>query len=200
MRRMAMAILFSVLLPFSAYAQADPQEARDFIASLGEKAVEILSNQNISLEEREAELREVVAKSFDVRTVGRFVLGNAWKQASESQREDYLLLYEDYTVQTYTQRLGGYSRQTLTIKDAKIHNETQSIVDTVIQQDGAEDIRVRWLVRSTDNGPRILDIVINGTSLARAQRTEFQAIIAEQDFEGLLQLMRLQVSKFSAQS
>lgn len=200
MLRTAATLLFCLFLPLSAAAQADPDEARSFITSLGDKAVEILRNQDVSLDAREAELRAVVAESFDVQTIGRFVLGDAWKTASEAERADYLALYEDYTVQTYTQRLGGYSGQTLTIKDAKARNERQVVVDTVIEQDGAEDIPIRWLVLATNDGMRILDVVIDGSSLARAQRKEFAAIVAKQKLGGLLQLMRLQVSKFAAQS
>lgn len=200
MFRTAAILLFCVFLPVNAAAQADPQEAQKFIKSLGDRAVEILRNQDVSLDQREAELRGVIAESFDVQTIGRFVLGNTWKTASEAQRKQYLSLYQTYTVQTYTQRLGGYSGQTLIIKDATARNETQVLVDTVIEQEGGEPIPIRWLVRSTDKGMRILDVVIDGKSLARAQNREFAAIVAKQKLDGLIQLMQLQISKFSAES
>ena len=71
-------------------------------------------------------------------------------------------------------------------------------------QEGSDNIDVKWLVRDGDSdsskGMRILDVIVDGKSLALAQRKEFTNIIAREKMSGLLNLLRLKVSKYSAQS
>lgn len=199
MPRLLAGLLGLFMLPLTAFAETPPEEASAFIEGLGARAVEVLRNQDISLEEREAELREIVADSFDVHQIGRFVLDQAWESASEAERNEYLSLFSDYVLQTYTKRLGGYSGQTLRIDEASVYRERLALVKTTIVQEGGDDIRINWLVRKKEDVLRILDVVVDGKSMTLAQKNEFKAIIQREKISGLIQLLRLKVSKFSAE-
>lgn len=199
MPRMLAAVFVLFLYPATAQAETPPDEAAAFIEGLGDRAVEVLQDQSISLEEREAKLRGIVADSFEVREIGRFVLDKAWGRANEEERSEYLDLFSDYVLQTYTKRLGGYSGQTLKIDDSKVYRERLALVSTTVVQEGGENIKVDWLVRKRNGAIRILDVVIDGKSMTLTQKREFASIIAREDIGGLLQLLRLKVSKYSAQ-
>lgn len=200
MRRLIPFFFALLIVPFQASAQTDPEAAEKFISGLGGKAVEVLRDQSISLAEREQALTEIVANSFDVRLIGKFVLGKAWDGATTEERDEYLDLFSAYVLQSYTQRLGGYSGQELRIDGSREHKNKDAVVSTTILQDGGDPIEVDWLVRDTDNGMRILDVVIGGRSLTLAQKKEFESVIAREKLSGLLQLLRLKVSKYSVQS
>lgn len=200
MTRVIAALFLFFSLSTASSAQTNPDAAAEFIATLGEKAVEILRDQSISLEDREIKLRAIVGDSFDVQTIGRFVLNDGWDKASAEEREEYLELFADYVLQVYTQRLGGYSGQQLEIESSKTHKDRDAVVATRIIQEGSDPMSIQWLVRQSDKGMRILDVIIDGKSLALAQRTEFAAILAREQVSGLLNLLRLKVSKYSAQS
>jgi phospholipid transport system substrate-binding protein len=193
-------ITLCLLFPFAAQAQTDPDEARAFIAELSASAVEVLRDQSMDLAAREVRLREIVGDSFSVGVIGRFVLADHWDNATEGEREEYLELFSEYMLQTYTRRLGGYSGQTLQVNGATTHRERDAVVDTTILQDGAENIGIKWLVRQTDAGLRVLDVILDGKSLARTQRREFQNILAREEMAGLLQLLRLKVSQYTVES
>ena len=199
MPRMLAAFFALFLMPATVWAQTPPDAASAFIEGLGARAVEVLQDQTISLEEREAKLRGIVAESFEVQEIGRFVLDKAWGRANEEERSEYLDLFADYVLQTYTKRLGGYSGQTLNIQDSKVYRERLALVSTTIEQQGAEDTKVDWLVRKKDGAIKILDVVIDGKSMTLTQKREFASIIAREDIGGLLQLLRLKISKYSAQ-
>lgn len=200
MRRL-IALLFAVLaFPTVAAAQTSPEDARAFVKQISARAVIVLSDQSASLEAREAEMRSIVAENVDFTTIARFVLGESWKTATESERTEYLKLFRAFLLETYARRFGGYSGQTLRIDGAKTHGERSAAVETTILQDGGDDLRVVWLVANVDGEIKIRDIVLNGKSMALTQRSEFAAIIQRDEIGGLLQLLRLRVSKFSAQS
>ena len=195
------ALIFAFLLfPVVAFAQTEPERAAKFIENLGQRAVDVLRDQSITLEERESKLRGIVHESFDVDVIGRFVLAEFWKTSDAEERDEFLTLFSDYVLQTYSQRLGGYSGQTLRIDDSRSHRDKDAVVETTIIQDGTDPTTVSWLVRNTDNGLRILDVIVEGKSLALAQKKEFASILAREKMPGLLQLLRLKTSKYSVQS
>jgi phospholipid transport system substrate-binding protein len=200
MRRFLILIFAFLAVPTVASAQTSPDAAREFVKDLSAQAVVVLSDQSMSLEAREARMRDIVAENVDFRTIGRFVLGDAWKDASNAERDEYLALFRAFLLETYARRFGGYSGQTLRIEEAKPHGEGNAVVQTTILQDGGEDIRVVWLVATVEGALKIRDIVLNGKSMALTQRSDFATIVRREQIGGLLQLLRLRVSKFSAQS
>jgi phospholipid transport system substrate-binding protein len=200
MIRLCTAFFILFLCPAIASAQTDPGNAAKFISDLGDKAVEILRDQSSSLEAREAKLREIVANSLDVKAIGEFSVGKAWDRATEEEKDEYMDLFSVYLLQIYTQRLGGYTGQTLKIEESSAYKDRDAVVRTTIVQDGSDNMEVKWLVRDNEGGMRILDVIVEGKSLALAQRKEFTNIIARDKMSGLLNLLRLKVSKYSAQS
>ncbi|NMM46011.1 ABC transporter substrate-binding protein [Rhodospirillaceae bacterium KN72] len=200
MSRLIALVFAFLLVPVVAFAQTEPEQAAEFIENLGQRAVDVLRDQSITLEERESKLRGIVHESFDVEVIGRFVLADFWKTADADERDEFLVLFSDYVLQTYSQRLGGYSGQTLRIDDSRSHRDKDAVVETTIIQDGTDPTGVSWLVRDTDKGLRILDVIVEGKSLALAQKKEFSSILAREKMPGLLQLLRLKTSKYSVQS
>lgn len=194
-------VLFLILcVPMQVSAQTDPHKAAEFINQLGGEAVEVLRDQSMTLAQREDALSDIVSKNFDVNLIGKYVLGDAWDTASPEQRDEYLDLFTTYVLKNYTQRLGGYSGQTLKIDGSRDYKGRDAVVSTTILQDGGDPINVAWLVRETNQGLRILDVIVGGKSLTLAQKKEFQSVIAREDLTGLLQLLRIKVSKYSVQS
>jgi len=204
MFRLSTALFVLFLFPSVASAQTDPQAAARFISELGDKAVEVLQDQSTTLESREERLRGIVAESMDISTIGEFAVGKSWDRASQDEKEEYMELFSVYLLQIYTQRLGGYTGQTLQIDASSAYKGRDAVVETTIVQEGSDNINVKWLVRDSDGdstkGMRILDVIVDGKSLALAQRKEFTNIIAREKMSGLLNLLRLKVSKYSAQS
>ena len=56
-------------------------------------------------------------------------------------------------------------------------------------------MRVEWRVRTIKEQNKVLDIVIEGLSMAQTLRDEFQAIIKTSDFQGLLTRMRKKIEQ-----
>ena len=97
---------------------ADPQagaKAEAFVASLADDAIAALTTAGASREQRENRARELLARYFAVDTIGRWVLGRYWQQATPAQQTDYLTLFEDLIVTTYVDRFSRYSGERLTV-------------------------------------------------------------------------------------
>ena len=198
-RLLALGLFVSFTAAPPAVAATSPAEAKKFIQNLGDQAVKALSDKSIPLSQREAEIRALLKKNFDLQTIGRFVLSRYWRQATADQRSEYMSLFTEYVLRTYARRLGAYGNETFTITSSRPLGSRDAIVDTQIQQQsGGQPITAGWRVRDTDNKYKIIDVVVEGVSMAATQRSEFESIVQRQGISGLIETLRAKVSAFSA--
>ncbi len=189
-----------VFVAASAATTYDSEEAA-FIQSLANQAVEVLHDESLPLEIREVRFRELLQDGFAIDKMGRFVVGEYWRQMTPEQQNDYLELYAEWVLKTYSPRLGEYLGQTFEVTKSVATDKGDIFVSSRIKHSfDAEPIRVDWRVRNIDEKPKIIDVVVKGTSLLMTQRSEFSAVLGKSGIEGLLGTMRLRVSEFPALS
>ena len=76
------------LVQYSNYSDLSEQ-SKDFIKDVAEHGIGLIENKDLSKEEREKELRNMLKKNFDMKTIGRFALGRYWRTASPAQKKEY---------------------------------------------------------------------------------------------------------------
>ncbi|MBT3559143.1 MAG: ABC transporter substrate-binding protein [Rhodospirillales bacterium] len=189
--------------PLSAHAAeevAPPAEAARFVTALGEQAIKVLSDQSIPLEQREEQVRQLLSRNFALDKIGRFVLGRAWKKATEAQQSEYLQLFSKYVLTTYSRRLGGYAGEELEIVKAQPMGKRDAVVLSKVHRADAAPLNCGWRVRLDENRFQIMDIIVEGVSMISVQRSEFAAVVKNQGVDGLIESLRMQVSKYTAQA
>ncbi len=189
------ALAVSLVLAGQAKAQTN---ASQFIGQLGQQAITILQSTSGSLEQREQNFRQILAQNFDVAFIGRFVLGRSWRVATPEQQTDYLALFEDFLVLTYSRRLGGYTGERLAVVDERAAGDRDTVVRTQIDRPGGPPINADWRVRATETGFKIIDVEVAGVSMALTQRSEFASVIGRNGMNGLIEVLRARSSKLSA--
>ena len=190
--------LFVAVIGAGGTAQAAVNDAARFINQLGNQAIAALRAPGLTLEQRESQFRGLLAEGFDLRFIGRFVLGKYWRMATPAQRNDYLALFSEYVLQTYAARLGGYAGQSLTVIDARQASEKDVVVRTNIERPSAPPIVAEWRVRTTDGRFRIIDVAVEGISMAVTQRSEFASVVQRDGIDGLLTILRARTTKLPA--
>ena len=168
-------LLIGVVRPAGA---ADESGARAFIDDLGRNAIEVLERPGLTQDQATNEFGALFREGFDIPTIGRFVLGRYWRQASEAQRQEYLNLFETMVVETYARRFRQYSGETLQVNGSRLAGEQDILVDSRIVRPGsAPPVSVVWRVRDRGGSFDIIDVMIEGVSMSVTQRNEFGAII-----------------------
>ena len=166
---------------------------------LGQQAITALSQRSVSLEEREAALRTLLRKGFNLDFIGRFVLGATWRRATAEQRADYLDLFSEYLVKTYAKRLGGYSGETFVVLKTTVTGKKRDvIVKTRIDRPSGPPLKAAWRVRRFDDQDKIIDVSVEGVSMAVTQRQEFASVTRRSGLEGLLQILRARTERLPA--
>jgi len=166
---------------FASYAQADEKAdaATELVDRLGKEAVKLLADDSKDVSQKRAEFDRLLARDFDMRLIGRFVLGKNWRQATEEEREEYLTVFQDYIVNTYQKRIGEYSGENLNILKAKELNSKEQLVNSEIIRPNGPAIKLDWRVRRNKAGElKIVDIIVENVSMALTHREEFSAVIS----------------------
>ena len=176
-------------------ARALPEEAAAFIKELGTEAIATLGDPALSEERRVTEFRRLLFEGFDIRTIGRFALGRYWRRATKEQRAEYEALFGEFIVSTYASRLSRYSSETLHVQGARGDGEDDAIVRSEIRHVDWPPVDVDWRVRRSSSEYKIIDVIIEGLSMAITQRDEFASVIQRSggEVEGLLVELRKKV-------
>ena len=178
-------------------AQTSPQEAAQFVQSLGSEAVILhKATRTKPAAKRLAALRDLVRKGFNLELTSQFVLGKHWNKATEKQRAQFQDLFTEYLLNSYVRHISTYRAETLSVVGSHPVGHKDVLVETTVE--GAEGpVNPVWRVRGNGGEYKIIDVTLDGVSLALTQRREFTAVINQQGLDGLLNLLR---EKLSAQA
>ena len=196
-------IIFSlalIVLVHSGWSQAAQaaNEASGFVQNLGDQAMGVLQDDGGTLAQRETQFRIILVEGFDLKLIGRFVLGDYWRKASEDQRENYLRAFGEFIVRKYSAMLGGYSGEKMTVVSEQAAGEKDIIVRTRIDRPSGPPIEADWRVRGQGGKQRIIDVMVEGISMAVTQRAEFRSVVKRHGIDGLIQIIDAQSNKLSA--
>ena len=153
-----------------------------FIQSTVNRASQILS-KNISKEEKINQLKSIAKETVDIKGVGFYSLGSARKNLNDSQKIEYLKLFEDYFLKSFSSRLAEYTNPEIEVNDKKVLNKNYTIVNSLLVGTSERpEVKIDWRVYTKDpENPLIRDLIIEGLSLARTQKEEFSSILNSND-------------------
>ena len=186
--------LLAVLVLFGGPVHAGIEEgANTFLKSLVDQAVQSLTEADTPRPERIKKFRSMFRENFAVRSIGKFVLGRNWRRASDAERKEYMVLFEDLMVVTYVDRFQRYAGESLKIKKTRVDTESIATVFSEIERPyGAKPIRVDLRVGTNGTIYKLLDVIVEGTSLSNTLRSEFGSIVRRERNQvgGLLAVLR----------
>ena len=172
-------------------------EADVFVQSTVNRAAETLSG-SFSKEQRIEKLKEIAKETVDIKGIGFYSLGTHRKGLSKDQLTNYINVFEEYFLKSFSSRLAEYSNPEIEVNSKKKLNKNYTIVSsTLVATDSRPEVKIEWRVY-TKNPENLLirDLIIEGLSLARTQKEEFSSIINSND--GNIQALLKNLSDFSS--
>ena len=168
-------------------------EADIYIQSTVNRAADTLG-AGLTKEERMNELKKIALETVDIRGIGFYSLGAHRKTTNEEQKIEYMKAFENYFLQSFSSRLAEYSNPIINVDSKKKINENYTIVSsTLAATEKRPAVKIEWRVYTKNKEqPLIRDLIIEGLSLARTQKEEFNSIInsASGDINVLLENLR----------
>ena len=167
-----------------------------FVQSTVNRASKLLS-ENISKEAKIKELQLIAKDTVDIKGIGFYTLGAARKNLNDSEKEKYTKLFEKYFLKSFASRLAEYTNPEIDVMGKSVLNENYTIVNSLLKATNERpEIKIDWRIYTKDpNNPLIRDLIIEGLSLARTQKEEFQSILNSND--GNIESLFKTLEKFS---
>ena len=174
MRKILFILFF---LNFGSY-YANSIEPDVFVQSTVNRASQILS-ENISKEKKIEKLKNIAKETVDIRGVGFYSLGSARKSLDNNQKKQYLKLFEQYFLKSFSSRLAEYTNPKIDVYNKDTLSENYTIVNSLLKAtDERPEIKIDWRIYTKNpDKPLIRDLIIEGLSLARTQKEEFSSIL-----------------------
>ena len=157
-------------------------EPSQFIQSVVDEASQILV-VNITKEEKIDKLKSIAIKSVDIKGIGLYTLGSHRKNLSPSQKEEYNDLFRNYFLKSFSSRLSNYTDPKINVISQEKLNEKYTIVSSIlVATEKKAEVNIQWRVYTKNpDQPLIRDLIIEGLSLARTQKEEFNSVIQSND-------------------
>jgi phospholipid transport system substrate-binding protein len=149
-----------------------------FVQSTVNRASQILS-KNISKEEKMKQLEIIAKETVDIIGIGYYSLGPKRKELDENQKKKYVKLFEGYFLKSFSSRLAEYTNPEIDVKDKKLINKNYTIVNSLLLGTSERpEVKIDWRIYTKEpSNPLIRDLIIEGLSLARTQKEEFNSIL-----------------------
>ena len=149
-----------------------------FVQSTVNRASQTLSKE-ISKKEKMAELQKLAKETVDIKGIGFYTLGPVRKNLSNEEKEKYSILFEKYFLKSFSNRLSEYTNPKIDVMNKEILNKNYAIVNSILQGTKERpEIKIDWRVYTKNpENPLIRDLIIEGLSLARTQKEEFNSVI-----------------------
>jgi phospholipid transport system substrate-binding protein len=200
-RRLFLLLPLLFLLPGVHPASATTKAgAIQHIQLLGEQAFASLQRSDMSLEKREAILADILSRGFALPLIARFVLGRYWRRATPEQRDSYVELFGQFVIKSYSRHIGGFAGSSFDIVGAEAIGKSDFLVTTNLRRKSGPSFKAGWRVRLIDGKHKIIDVIVEGISMAVTQRQEFASVLKRDGVERLLQILSAKVGRMPATS
>jgi len=169
----------------------------DFVQETADRASEAL-NKRQSKKEKMEKLKIIAKETVDIRGIGYYSLGSYRKTLSDKKKSEYFDIFEKYFLKSFSSRLAEYTDPKIRVDSQKKLNDKYTMVASVLLATAEKpEIKIDWrVITKNPDKPLIIDVVIEGVSLAKVQREEFNSII--QNNGGDINALFLSLEKFVA--
>ncbi|WP_455242359.1 MlaC/ttg2D family ABC transporter substrate-binding protein [Petrachloros mirabilis] len=176
-------------IPVAFTAQETPTEV---VRATIDEVISILENPDLKdpakLIPRRRMLEEVIATRFDYAEMSKRALAAHWRPLSEAERKEFVDLFKSFLSDRYAEKIEGYAGEQVSYLSERIEG-SYAEVRTELRSSKVEvpmDYRLflkggRW---------HAYDIIVDGVSLVKNYRSQFNSIIREDSYQELLRKLR----------
>jgi phospholipid transport system substrate-binding protein len=178
MRNRILALTAVGALVFGVGAAATAAGPDEVIREASSEIVAVLDTRRDELAADEQELYRVVddilLPRFDRRYAGGLVMGKYWREATEEQRERFIMALYRSLLRTYAGSILDYEADSLEVLPFEGDlSEGKAVVETRVTLDTGVVTPVNYRMRLTDDSWKAYDVIIEGISYVTNYRKQY---------------------------
>ncbi|MFW6147829.1 MAG: ABC transporter substrate-binding protein [Thermodesulfobacteriota bacterium] len=175
---------------------AAPGPAMDSLKQTLDKVIETLNAQSLKTpdkeEERRVKLSQLIRERFDEEEFSKRALGAEWRKRTKEEKEEFIEVFSELLERTYLDKIDSYLAKSKTFSKNNILYLSETargsyvVVSTKILTKEDTEIPVLYLLKKKQGSWLVCDVAIEGVSIAKNYRAQFNEIIANSSFKELL--------------
>ena len=156
-----LSFFYFFLILFTSINHSQSIEPDVFVQSTVNRASQALNNK-FSKEEKVDKLKAIAKETVDIKGIGFYTLGSYRKEMNEKQKEEYIILFEQYFLKTFSSRLAEYSNPEIEVNSKKKLNEKYTMVSSVlVATEQRPQVNIDWRIYTKNpDKPLIRDLII----------------------------------------
>jgi phospholipid transport system substrate-binding protein len=140
-------------------------------------------------EMRRAEIRRVAADFFDFDEMARRTLTRHWNARTPDERAEFVRLFTDLLEGSYIGRIEQFSGERILYLSERVDGHYASVRSRIVTRRPSE-IAVDYRLQLRDGRWRAYDVLLDGVSFVSTFRSEFERIIQQSTYAGLVDRLR----------
>ena len=161
------------------------------VKSTTEKVIVLLKDPKLQGEEKKNERRRLVRTEMEKRFAweesARACLGRHWLKRTPAEKAEFVKLFSEFLKSTYSEKIATYygELEKVDYQGEKIQDDYAAVKLTLKTKSKLEH-PLEYRMQKANDDWKVYDVVIEGVSMVKNYRDQFDAIIAKSSYEGLI--------------
>jgi len=182
-------IVVMALMPFQVYAGAPMEttetEIKKILAVLGDQTL----TGEVGTTAKKEKLRAIFDNIFDYVELSKRTLGRNWKKLDTEQQNEFVKLFRKLLDSVYMETLLAYKDEKVVFsKESMISEKKAEVFSNIVTSNKQIPINYRLILKKNQWG--VYDVIIEGVSLVKNYRSQFNSILSKNEPEELLKILR----------
>ncbi|MBG0775542.1 MAG: ABC transporter substrate-binding protein [Desulfovibrionaceae bacterium] len=189
-------LLTSILILCLAVPLHGAQTAKDTILAAIDEVISILRTGDYadpaSKDSLAARLKPIMDETFDFKEMSMRTVGRPWQTFTEDQQDEFAGLFAQLLTETYIDRIRQYTDEKVEFIDQRTNQKGNVEIQTKVV---TADKEIPIFYRMTHHGKwMVYDVLVEGVSLVKNYRTQFQEILVNGKPSDLIETMTKKVA------
>lgn len=144
-------------------------------------------------DERRRMLETIIGERFSYTEMAKRSLGAQWNKLQDKERKEFVELFQRLLSASYADKIEGYTGEQVSYLSERKQDNYAEVRTKVTS--GKAEIPLDYRLISNSDDWRVYDIVIDGVSLVKNYRGQFEKILRESSYSDLVDKLRQKVDK-----
>ncbi|MDR2099122.1 MAG: ABC transporter substrate-binding protein [Rickettsiales bacterium] len=172
--------VFAAALSFAA-AASDIDDVKSYTQKIiDDTIVKIFNEEHKTEESRIVPFRRALSDNFNFDHIANFVLGVYARGLEAAEKKSFIDAFSELNVYGYAKKFASYSDQKVEVTGASAAKKAgEFFVESRVAAaaSGEKDIEVAWRMQKYGDSYRVIDVVIEGVSMAMSFKNEYAPIL-----------------------
>lgn len=139
---------------------------------------------------RKARIATIIHNAFDFEEMARDSLGMHWTELTPAQREEFTRLFGDLFTRSYSRLVLKFLGERKTVYVGESIEGSRAVVRTFLVSEKEGRMPVEYRLASRGDRWAVVDVILDGVSLAMNYRAQFSKVLRSSSYEALLRRMK----------